>query len=85
MNYFDLQIVTFEKLLVDEQVTSCAVYTETGKIGFKALHEAFISILRENSEVEFINKAGKKNIVKITNGIFSFKNNTCVITAYVDS
>jgi F0F1-type ATP synthase epsilon subunit len=84
MNDFNLKIVSFDKIVVDESVTYCAVYTPKGKIGFKAHHEAFVSTLREKSAVEYTLASGESKSVDIDNGLFSFKDNNATLLAGFD-
>jgi F0F1-type ATP synthase epsilon subunit len=85
MNTFNLKIVSFEKIFLDEPVTYCAIYTSTGKIGFKANHEAFMSVLKENSQIEYTLKSGSQKKVALLNGLFTFKDNACTITIFQDN
>ena len=82
MNTFSLQIVSFNKALVDEQAAYCAVETATGKIGFKAHHEPFVSVLQNDSEIEYQIASKGVQKVKIQNGLFSFIDNKCSITIF---
>ena len=85
MNSFNFKIVSFDKLVLDESVKSCTVFTPKGKIGFKAHHEAFVSTLKENSVVEYQLESGEVRDVTVANGLFSFKDNTCTLLALFDS
>ena len=81
MNVFHLKILSFDKLVLDEAVTYCSVFTPTGKIGFKAHHEAFVSTLAEGSKVEYQLASGEHRDVYVANGLFSFKDNICTLLA----
>ena len=81
MNTFNLKIVSFDKLVLDEPVTYCTVFTPKGKIGFKAHHEAFVSTLAEGSKVEYQLASGERRDVCVANGLFSFKDNICTLLA----
>ena len=82
MNAFNLKIVSFEQIFIDEPVTYCAIHTSTGKIGFKARHEAFMSVLKENSNIEYTLKSGSKKKINLLNGLLAFKDNSCTITIF---
>jgi len=81
MNDFNLKIVSFDKIVLDEPVIYCTVYTPKGKIGVKAHHEAFVSTLKENSFVEYTLVSGELKSIKIANGLFSFKDNQSTVLA----
>ena len=81
MNSFHLKILSFDKLLLDEAVTYCSVFTPKGKIGFKAHHEAFVSTLAEGSKVEYELLSGERRDISVESGLFSFKDNICTLLA----
>ena len=79
MNTFNLKIVSFDKVVIDKPVVYCTVFTPSGKIGFKARHEAFVSVLKENSKVEYILENDESATFDVPNGLFSFKDNSCTL------
>lgn len=83
MNFFNLKIVTFDKVLIDEQASYCAVFTRSGKMGFEARHEAFVSVLKDNSRIEYKSKSGKNGLLEIKNGLFEFSDNSCTVTVFI--
>jgi len=76
---FNLKIVSFDKIVVDEAVTYCRVCTPKGEIGFKAHHEAFVSTLKDNSIVEYTLISGESKSIVVFNGLFSFKDNSSTL------
>lgn len=83
MDSFNLKIVSFEKVLLNKPVLYCAIYTETGKIGFEARHETFVSTLKEGSRIEYRDESGKEDSLQVKNGLFLFKDNSCIITVFI--
>ena len=82
MNSFNLNIVSFDKIIVDEAATYCSIITDAGKMGFEARHEPFVSVLKSNSKVEFKTAAGEQKSIEVVNGLFSFENGNCTITIF---
>ena len=80
MNTFSLKIIAADKITAEEEnVIHCAVRTPTGKMGFKPNHEPFITVLADNSTVEYKKEDNSEHSIAITTALFSFRNNTCVI------
>ncbi len=82
MNTFKLKIVSLDKTFFDGEAVYCSVVTKSGKIGFKAHHEPFVSVIKNNSQIEYQDQSGKKESVKITGGLFAFENNECTATVH---
>lgn len=82
MNSFNLKIVTFDKILFEGDVLYCAIRTLEGKFGFKARHEAFVTVLKENSSIECKLRDQHTKKIDISNGLFVFRNNSCTITVW---
>jgi len=80
MDTFNLKIVSFDKILLEKEVVYCAIYTETGKTGFKFRHESFVTVLQENSSIEYDDFEGDNGNIPILNGLFSFRDNHCIIS-----
>ena len=81
-NSFQLKIITFDKILLNETAVYCAVNTGKGKIAFKARHEPFVSTLQKNSKIEYTLENDEQSYIEISNGLFSFRDNKCTILTY---
>ncbi len=82
MNSFHLSIVSFNQVVFEGDAVYCSVFTPTGMIGFKANHEPFVSVLKENTTIEYQSDSSKKESIEIKNGLFSFDKNICTITVF---
>ena len=82
MREFNLKIVSFNKVIFEGSATYCSIITQEGKMGFKANHEPFVSVLKDDSEIEYQVDSSKKELIKIQNGLFSFDKNECTITVF---
>ena len=82
MKKFKLKIVSFSRVTFEGLATYCSIITPGGKIGFKANHEPFVSVLKDNSVIEYQIDSGKKERVEIQNGLFAFDKNECTITVF---
>ena len=82
MNSFNLNIVSSDKIVVDEAAIYCSIITNAGKMGFEARHEPFVSVLKTNSIIEYKTAMGTKNSLNIINGLFAFENGNCTITVF---
>jgi len=83
MRTFKLSIITPEKILFDDEAEYCGITTETGSIGFEALHAPMIAVLKKDSDILLRNVSGESRSFRISDGILSFKNNACSITASI--
>ncbi len=80
MKTFTLTIVSDSKIAYSGLARYCGVTTLNGAIGFEAFHEPFLGVLKDNSDVVYLDGSGRENSVTIKNGIISFENNTCTLT-----
>jgi len=83
MRTFKLFIMTQEQSLFNGEARYCRITTSTGSIGFEAMHEPMIAVLKKNTEIHVKNAAGSNRIIAVSEGILSFKSNTCSITASI--
>ncbi len=81
METFDLTIVSDSKILYAGSALYCGVTTLKGSIGFEAFHEPFIGILKDGSSITYLNSSKNENNLAVKDGIVSFENNICTITA----
>ncbi len=80
METFNLNIVSDTKTVFSGIATYCGVITDSGSMGFEAFHEPFLAVLKENTDVTYTDKSDTKFSVTLESGLFSFRNNTCIIT-----
>jgi len=83
MRTFKLLIITPDQAIFDGEAQYCGITTDTGSIGFEAMHEPMIAVLRNNTEIHLRDTAGSSKLIPVTEGILSFRDNTCTITASV--
>jgi len=83
MRTFKLLIITPEKAIFDDDAQCCRIITDTGSIGFEAMHEPMIAVLKQNTDITVRDTTGNSRLFPVTEGILSFKNNTCSITASI--
>ncbi|MFO7936896.1 MAG: F0F1 ATP synthase subunit epsilon [Kiritimatiellia bacterium] len=81
MKSFKLSVRTPEKSLFEGDALYCGITTDIGSIGFKAMHEPMIAVLKNNSEVIIKDEVGNGRRLNVKDGILTFKNNTCSIAA----
>ena len=82
MSNFNLKIVSFDETIIDDSIEFCSITTLTGKMGFEARHEPFISILKENSSITYRTNDKKEFIVEIVNGLFTFQDGAASATVF---
>lgn len=80
MKTFTLCIVSDSKIIYSGLALYCGVATLSGSLGFEANHEAFLGVLKENSDITYTVSSGSNSTVTVDSGMISFKNNTCTVT-----
>ena len=80
MRTFELNIVSTTKVHFSDEARFCSITTPFGTIGFEARHEPFLAVLKEDSEVKYRDAIGREHTLPVTNGLLSFRNNTCTVT-----
>jgi F0F1-type ATP synthase epsilon subunit len=83
MRTFKLFIMTPEQSLFNGEARYCGITTDAGSIGFEAMHEPMIAILKKNTEIRVKDAAGSSSIITVSEGMLSFRSNTCSITATI--
>lgn len=75
---FNLKIVTAEKILVDEEITSFKTSNEDGEFQILTDHSPLIS-LTVKALSEYITAAGERKSIETEAGVLKFKNNTLLL------
>lgn len=83
MRTFKLLIISSDEAIFDDEAQYCKITTEIGSIGFEAMHEPMIAVLRKNTDIHLRDAEGKSRLIPVAEGILSFKNNTCSITVSI--
>ena len=83
MRTFKLLIITSNEAIFDNEAQCCRIITDSGSIGFEAMHEPMIAVLRKNTDIHVRDAEGKSRLIPAAEGILSFKDNTCSITASI--
>ncbi len=79
MKTFDLTILTSTKVLYKGAAAYCGTTTKSGSIGFKANHEPFIGVLKEDSPISYRLSDGSMETLTAADGMLTFKDNLCTI------
>ena len=83
MRTFKLLIISSKETIFDGEAQCCRVVTDSGSMGFEAMHEPMVAILKKDTDIHIRDAEGKSSLVPIAEGILSFKDNTCTITASI--
>jgi F0F1-type ATP synthase epsilon subunit len=83
MKTFKLIISAAESLVCNGQAVYCSLSTEKGSLGIEAGHEAFLGVLKENSQLRFRDEKGTETTVLVETGIVWFRDNECLLTVSI--
>lgn len=81
MRTFKLIIVAPEQVLFDGEVQYCGITDNSGSIGYEAMHEPMIAVLKNNTDIKVRDSAGIEKLIPVAEGILSFKQNICSIVS----
>ena len=83
MRTFKLLIISADEAIFDGEAQCCRIVTDSGSIGFEAMHEPMITVLKKNTDIHVRDAEGKSRLIPAAEGILSFKDNACSITVSI--